>query len=231
MVGTPPGLPSTKYDSHTRYEPRKATSSVNCGTTGRACSRGRAVRPAAARDWGTTAATRSTCTGSGSRSCGSCAAGVWAHPRGDPLVVAAEHLGRYCGGRALPFSARTRRQPPRGDGRTGCPWDARRLRQATGASAGSHRKPRQGAVAAGGRPAAWRLGVGPRRVRTAGGLHPAAEPQPLQPGAGRECDLLFPVFDPAVRTPTPRSTEATLCPGFRPPRSLTAIITAPRRQP
>ena len=154
-----------------------------------------------------------------------------AHPRGDPVVVAAEHLGGHRRGRALPDGARTRRQPRRGAGRTAWPGDARRLRQATGASAGSHRQPRQGAVAASGGPAAWRLGMGPRRLRTAPARHPAAEPQPLQPGAARECDLLFPVFDPAVRTPSRRSTEATPCPGFRPPHSLSAIITAPRRQP
>ena len=49
---------------------------------------------------------------------------------------------------------------------------------------------------------AWvRAACAPRSVAT-----PAAEPQPLQPGAPGECDLLFPVFDPAVRSASPSST-------------------------
>ena len=70
-----------------------------------------------------------------------------------------------------------------------------------------------------------------RRLHTATDRHPVAEPQSLQPGAPRERAVLFPVFDPAVQAPSPTSTEATLCRGFRPPHSLTAIIPAPRRHP
>ena len=109
--------------------------------------------------------------------------------------------------------------------------NARRLRQATGAPAGCHREPRQGAVAAGGGPATWRLGVDPSCLRTAACGHPAAEPQPLLPGAPRERAVLFPHCDLVVRTASPTSTEAALCPVRQPPRSLWLIIPAPRRHP
>ena len=73
-----------------------------------------------------------------------------------------------------------------------------------------------------------------RRLHTATDRHPVAEPQSLQPGAPRERAVLFPVFDPAVQAPSPTSTEATLCRGFRPPndgvvRRAAAVRALPRR--